>query len=87
MLDSKDSIVAVDDALPAFPAQGLETKPRLAQLLHEDVNPFSRSFLKLYGCLFVAYLCSATNGVDANTFGEPTPHSHTDESLLIHKMS
>ena len=36
----------------------------------EQVNPFRRSFLQLYGCLFVAYLCAATNGYDANTFGE-----------------
>ncbi|KAI0731055.1 general substrate transporter [Earliella scabrosa] len=37
--------------------------------LEEDVNPLRRSFLRLYGCLFVAYLCAATNGYDANTFG------------------
>ncbi|KAI0630724.1 general substrate transporter [Trametes polyzona] len=33
------------------------------------MNPLRASFLRLYGCLFVAYLCSATNGFDANTFG------------------
>ncbi|KDQ50703.1 hypothetical protein JAAARDRAFT_141556 [Jaapia argillacea MUCL 33604] len=38
-------------------------------LLEENPNPFRKSFLKLYGILFVAYLCSATNGFDANTFG------------------
>ncbi len=38
-------------------------------VLQENVNPFRKSFLRLYGCLFVAYLCAATNGYDANTFG------------------
>ncbi|KAI0793791.1 general substrate transporter [Fomes fomentarius] len=38
-------------------------------VLQENVNPFRKSFLRLYGCLFVAYLCAATNGYDGNTFG------------------
>ena len=73
MSDSKDSVVAVEDTPKDLPTyeNDKHAKPRLAQLLlQEDVNPFRKSFLKLYGCLFVAYLCSATNGVDANTFGE-----------------
>ncbi len=40
-----------------------------AALLRENARPFRKSFLKLYGCIFVGYLCSATNGFDANTFG------------------
>jgi MFS family permease len=35
----------------------------------ENPRPFRRSFLRLYACLFVAYMCSSTNGFDANTFG------------------
>lgn len=38
-------------------------------LLQEQPRPLRKSFLKLYACIFVAYLCSATNGFDANTFG------------------
>ncbi len=36
----------------------------------ENPRPFRKSFLKLYLCLFVAYMCSSTNGFDANTFGK-----------------
>ena len=43
----------------------------LAQALAEEQpRPFRRSFLKLYLCLAVAYMCSSTNGFDANTFGQ-----------------
>ncbi|KAJ9616676.1 hypothetical protein H2200_000395 [Cladophialophora chaetospira] len=38
-------------------------------LLQEKPRPLRKSFLKLYAIIFVAYLCSATNGFDANTFG------------------
>ncbi|KIW81412.1 hypothetical protein Z517_04437 [Fonsecaea pedrosoi CBS 271.37] len=38
-------------------------------LLQEKPKPLRKSFLKLYACIFIAYLCSATNGFDANTFG------------------
>jgi hypothetical protein len=38
-------------------------------LLQEKPRAWRKSFLKLYACIFVAYLCSATNGFDANTFG------------------
>ena len=37
--------------------------------LQERVHPLRKSFLKLYACIFIGYLCSATNGFDANTFG------------------
>ena len=36
----------------------------------ENPRPFRKSFLKLYLCLLVAYMCSSTNGFDANTFGK-----------------
>ncbi|RDX50831.1 general substrate transporter [Lentinus brumalis] len=74
MPGSKDSISRLDEAdfaadLPRTEATE-KADGRLGSLsIQEDVNPFRRSFLRLYGCLFVAYLCSATNGFDANTFG------------------
>lgn len=40
-------------------------------LAQEDPRPFRKSFCKLYLCLAVAYMCSSTNGFDANTFGKP----------------
>lgn len=42
-------------------------------LLQENPKALRKSFLKLYALIFVAYLCSATNGFDANTFGESPP--------------
>ena len=51
--------------------QSRMTESRMqAALLRENPRVFRKSFLKLYGCLFVGYLCSATNGFDANTFGK-----------------
>jgi hypothetical protein len=38
-------------------------------LAQEKPKPLRKSFLRLYACIFVAYLCCATNGFDANTFG------------------
>src|SRR3569833_746799 len=37
--------------------------------LREPPDPWCSSKRKLYACIFVGYLCSATNGFDANTFG------------------
>ncbi|KAL7932838.1 general substrate transporter [Trichoderma chlorosporum] len=50
--------------------QNCMTESRMqAALLRENPRVFRKSFLKLYGCIFVGYLCSATNGFDSNTFG------------------
>ncbi|KIH88827.1 hypothetical protein SPBR_06851 [Sporothrix brasiliensis 5110] len=50
--------------------QNIMTESRMqAALLRENPRPFRKSFLKLYGCIFVGYLCCATNGFDSNTFG------------------
>ncbi|EPT02814.1 hypothetical protein FOMPIDRAFT_1029123 [Fomitopsis schrenkii] len=38
-------------------------------LAKEKPDPWSRCMIRLYGVVFVAYLCSATNGFDSNTFG------------------
>ena len=40
-----------------------------AALMKDNPSPFRKSFLRMYACIFVGYLCSATNGFDANTFG------------------
>ena len=53
--------------------QSCMTESRMqAALLRESPRVFRKSFLKLYGCIFVGYLCSATNGFDSNTFGRFT---------------
>ena len=39
-------------------------------LAYENPRPWRKSFIRLYMCLAVAYMCSSTNGFDANTFGE-----------------
>jgi len=52
-------------------ARAVEIRSRaLAMALaEENPRPFRKSFLRLYLCLAVAYMCSSTNGFDANTFG------------------
>lgn len=52
--------------------EGLSTHGQRMQeaLKRDNAKPFRKSFLKMYLCIFVGYLCSATNGFDSNTFGE-----------------
>ena len=50
-------------------AVGVRSVALARALAEEQPRPFRRSFLRLYLCLAVAYMCSATNGFDANTFG------------------
>lgn len=40
-----------------------------AYLVREKPSPLSKSLLKLYPILFVAFMNSAANGFDGNTFG------------------
>ncbi len=40
-------------------------------LAHDKPSPVSKSLLKLYPILFVAFMNSAANGFDGNTFGTP----------------
>jgi hypothetical protein len=47
----------------------VRSKALAAALAQEQPRPFRKSFLRLYLCLAVAYMCSSTNGFDANTFG------------------
>jgi len=60
-MDTKHSIaVAVE----------VRSRALAAALAQEQPHPFRKSFLRLYLCLAVAYMCSSTNGFDANTFGK-----------------
>jgi MFS family permease len=52
-------------------ARAAEVRSRA--LAQEQPHPFRKSFLRLYLCLAVAYMCSSTNGFDANTFGTRLP--------------
>ena len=52
-----------------------------AYLAREKPSPFSKSLLKLYPILFIAFMNSAANGFDGNTFGmSPTcfPYQKAD---------
>ena len=71
MEDKKDHQGVVhDETVLKETTQNLMNRSRMqAALLTENPRIFRKSFLKLYGCIFVGYLCSATNGFDANTFG------------------
>lgn len=48
-------------------------------LAQENPKALRKSFLRLYACIFVAYLCCATNGFDANTFGNVTSPLYVPE--------
>jgi hypothetical protein len=48
----------------------VRSKALAAALAQEQPHPFRKSFRRLYLCLAVAYMCSSTNGFDANTFGQ-----------------
>jgi hypothetical protein len=63
-------------------AKAVEIRSRAlaAALAQERPRPFRKSFLRLYLCLAVAYMCSSTNGFDANTFGK-WPLLHSEFSL------
>jgi hypothetical protein len=43
-------------------------------IAHDKPSPVSKSLLKLYPILFVAFMNSAANGFDGNTFGTLSPH-------------
>lgn len=67
-IDYQDTVH--DEAPTKDTTQSRMTESRMqAALLRENPRIFRASFLKLYGCIFVGYLCSATNGFDSNTFG------------------
>ena len=42
-------------------------------IAHDKPSPLSKSLLKLYPILFVAFMNSAANGFDGNTFGTLSP--------------
>ena len=68
--DGKDEVVSGDGGGDI--AQVISTQAgsaMAAALLIERPKFVSRRTARLFACLFVAYLCSAQNGFDANTFG------------------
>jgi hypothetical protein len=52
---------------------GLDTVGGVLQLAHEvdstKYKPFTMSMFRLYGVLFVAYLCGCLNGYDGSLMG------------------
>ncbi|KAL1962654.1 hypothetical protein VTN77DRAFT_9288 [Rasamsonia byssochlamydoides] len=59
---------APDRVNDAAQVSGVRSVALAEVLAQENPRPFRKSFLKLYLCLAVAYMCSTTNGFDANTF-------------------
>lgn len=69
-----ETIKHVEDLSEAGNLSGAGGSTTLALVLaEENPKPFWSSFLRLYLCLAVAYMCSSTNGFDANTFGAYFP--------------
>jgi len=66
-VEIKPSVEAVedDDVRPRGRTQEIRSRALAAALAEENPRPFRKSFLKLYVCLFFAYMCSSTTG-----FGE-----------------
>ncbi|EJU03047.1 general substrate transporter [Dacryopinax primogenitus] len=53
-------------------------------LKEEPPHPWSWPMIRLYGCLWVSYLCSMTNGFDANTFGGFTAMSTFEDYFNVY---
>lgn len=68
LVDHQEDVADLDKA-PVIAETHMRESRMTAAILAENPKPFRPSFLRLYACIFVGYLCSATNGFDANTFG------------------
>ncbi|KAH8801366.1 general substrate transporter [Xylogone sp. PMI_703] len=69
-MDQKVDFHHEEDTVGGTVVQSTMVESRMeAALMRENPSPFRKSFLRMYACIFVGYLCSATNGFDANTFG------------------
>lgn len=55
-----------------------------AVLAKEKPDPWSQSMIRLYLIVFVAYLCSATNGFDSNTFGGASAMTSFQTYFSVH---
>jgi hypothetical protein len=71
-IEHAESVHVSDKLDPGAAKTGARNVALAEALAIENARPFRKSFIKLYMCLFVAYMCSSTNGFDANTFGEPS---------------
>ncbi|KAL6298721.1 general substrate transporter [Sparassis latifolia] len=75
------------------PIQAVECKVEVVVPLHSELaavlakekpQPWSRSMIRLYMVLAVAYLCSTTNGFDANTFGGASAMTSFQDYFSLH---
>lgn len=64
-VEIKPAAEVADDSLLYGRPQQIRSRALAVALAEENPKPFRRSFLKLYMCLFFAYMCSTTTG-----FGE-----------------
>ncbi|PCH41336.1 general substrate transporter [Wolfiporia cocos MD-104 SS10] len=72
-----------EDELPRL--ENVPVQSELAAVLaKERPEPWSRSMIRLYLVVFVAYLCSATNGFDSNTFGGASAMSSFQTFFSVH---
>ena len=78
-----DNVVEDTVKVPVVAEREMRYSRMAAAILADDPKPLRRSFLKLYLCIFVGYLCSATNGFDANTFGGLTAMSSFTDFFAI----
>lgn len=83
--DIVHDIVHDEDLDKVTTASCMKESRMQAALLRENPRVFRNSFLKLYGCIFVGYLCSATNGFDSNTFGTLNRFSEHELALCLIK--
>ncbi|KZT12891.1 general substrate transporter [Laetiporus sulphureus 93-53] len=74
---SKDDLQKAESDLPVH-------SELAAVLAKEKPRPWSRSMIKLYLIVFVAYLCSATNGFDSNTFGGASAMTSFEDYFSVH---
>ena len=93
---SKDDLQKAESDLPVhseLAAVLAKEKPRRSSVLSaiilswfpdNDQGPWSRSMIKLYLIVFVAYLCSATNGFDSNTFGGASAMTSFEDYFSVH---
>jgi len=61
-VEIKPATEVEDDSLLQGRPQQIRSRALAAALAEENPKPFRRSFLKLYMCLFFAYMCSSTTG-------------------------
>jgi hypothetical protein len=75
MAEKTETDVGLQETLssPANDVKDLTVADEAVQLAHEvgevKYKPFTKSMLRLYGCLAIAYLCGCLNGFDGSLMG------------------